>query len=101
MVCDLYCVTYYWKIRSNAVALAADLVHRMSMSGGKVDSGLLETGKAVVIAALTNIAAFGTLALGNYPALRSFGMVAFLGSLSCLFTALTLVPALMARKTGD
>jgi predicted RND superfamily exporter protein len=73
------------------------LVHRMSLSGGKVDGGLLETGKAVVMAALTNIAGFGTLALGNYPALQSFGTVALFGSLTCLFTALTLVPALMVR----
>jgi len=77
------------------------LVHRMSMSGGTVDAGLLETGKAVVMAALTNIAGFGTLALGSYPALRSFGLVALFGSIACLLTALTLVPALMARRQGD
>ena len=44
---------------------------------------------------LTNIAGFGTLMLGSYPALRSFGLVATLGSLTCLLTSLTLVPALM------
>jgi predicted RND superfamily exporter protein len=76
------------------------LVHRLSMSGGRIDSGTLETGKAVVMAALTNIAGFGTLALGNYPALQSFGKVSLFGSLTCLFTALTLVPALMG-KMGD
>jgi predicted RND superfamily exporter protein len=69
----------------------------MSLTGGQVDRALLETGKAVVIAAATNIAAFGTLTLGNYPALRSFGFVALIGSLTCLFTALTLVPAIMVR----
>jgi predicted RND superfamily exporter protein len=74
------------------------LVHRMSLTGGRMESGLLETGKAVVIAAMTNIAAFGTLAFGNYPALISFGKVAVIGSMTCLITALTLVPALMARK---
>ena len=74
------------------------LVHRMSLTGGRVEDGLLETGKAVVIATLTNIAAFGTLTLGNYPALRSFGQVAVIGSLTCLLTALTFVPAVMARK---
>jgi predicted RND superfamily exporter protein len=74
------------------------LVHRMSLNGGAVEPGLLETGKAVVIAALTNVAAFGTLTLGNYPALRSFGQVAVIGSLACLFTALTLVPAVMVRR---
>lgn len=76
------------------------LVHRLSMTGGRVEPGLLETGKAVVIAALTNIAAFGSLTFGNYPALRSFGLVALIGSATCLFTALTLVPALMARRDG-
>jgi predicted RND superfamily exporter protein len=77
------------------------LVHRMSMSGGQIEAGLLETGKAVVMAALTNIAGFFVLTRGNYPALRSFGWVALIGSLACLFTALTLVPALMARKEED
>jgi predicted RND superfamily exporter protein len=74
------------------------LVHRMNWTQGRVEPGLLETGKAVVLAALTNIAGFGTLALGNYPALRSFGLVALFGSLTCLFTSLTLVPALMAKR---
>jgi hypothetical protein len=72
------------------------LVHRFTLSRGEVTPGLLETGKAVVMAALTNIAGFGTLWLGNYPALRSFGQVALIGSVTCLFTALTLVPAVMA-----
>jgi predicted exporter len=77
------------------------LVHRMSWSGGRVEPGLLETGKAVVIAAMTNVAGFGTLTLGSYPALRSFGLVALFGSITCLFTSLTLVPALMARRGPD
>ena len=77
------------------------LIHRLSLSGGKIEPGLLETGKAVVIAAMTNIAGFGTLALGSYPALRSFGLVALLGSATCLFTALTLVPAIMARQLPE
>jgi predicted RND superfamily exporter protein len=77
------------------------LVHRLSLSGGKIEAGLLETGKAVVMAALTNIAGFGTLTLGNYPALRSFGLVAMYGSIACLFTALTLVPAIMAKKEDE
>ena len=74
------------------------LVHRFSLSRGRLEPGLLETGKAVVLAALTNVAGFGTLILGNYPALRSFGTVALFGSLTCLLTALTWVPALMARR---
>jgi hypothetical protein len=77
------------------------LVHRLHLSGGRINAGLLETGKAVVMAALTNIAGFGTLALGNYPALRSFGLVALFGSITCLLTSLTLVPALMGRESDS
>jgi predicted RND superfamily exporter protein len=74
------------------------LVHRFTLSKGRVEVGLLETGKAVVIAALTNIAGFGTLTLASYPAMRSFGIVALFGSITCLFTALTVVPAIMGRE---
>ncbi|MDX1387682.1 MAG: MMPL family transporter [Acidobacteriota bacterium] len=78
------------------------LVHRLNLTEGRIEPGLLETGKAVVIAALLNMAGFGTLAFGNYPALRSFGLVALLGSVTCLFTALTVVPALMVvKEVGD
>lgn len=73
------------------------LIHRLHLTGGVVEEGLLETGKAVVLAALTNMAGFGTLMLGNYPALRGFGAVALVGSVTCLLTSLTLVPALLAR----
>lgn len=73
------------------------LIHRMHLTGGRVEEGLLETGKAVVLASLTNMAGFGTLTLGAYPALRSFGAVAMIGSLACLFTSLTVVPALLGR----
>jgi predicted RND superfamily exporter protein len=74
------------------------VIHRMRVGQGRIEAGLLETGKAVVIAAFTNIAAFGTLALGNYPALRSFGLVALFGSVTCLLTALTFVPAMMVGR---
>jgi len=73
------------------------IMHRLVLSGGRITPGLLDTGKAVVLAALTNIAGFGTLWLGNYPALRSFGQVALLGSATCLLTALTLVPAILGQ----
>jgi predicted RND superfamily exporter protein len=73
------------------------IVHRLQLSGGKMEDGLLETGKAVVMAALTNVAGFGTLALGTYPAMRSLGAVALMGSVTCLLTSLTLVPALMVK----
>jgi predicted RND superfamily exporter protein len=73
------------------------LVHRLHGNGGVLDEGVLETGKGVALAAATNVAGFGTLAFGSYPAMRSVGIVALIGSVTCLLTALTLVPALMAK----
>jgi predicted RND superfamily exporter protein len=74
------------------------IVHRLHRNGGRIDEGVLETGKGVVLATATNIAGFGTLTLANYPAMRSVGVMALIGSITCLLTALTLVPALMGRR---
>jgi predicted RND superfamily exporter protein len=74
------------------------IAHRLEHMGGRIEPGLLETGKAVVLAAFTNIAGFGTLVLGHYPAMRSFGLVALFGSATSLFTALVLVPALLGKR---
>lgn len=79
---------------------AIHLVHRLHQNGGILDEGVLETGKGVALAAATNVAGFGTLAFGNYPAMRSVGVVALIGSVTCLVTALTLVPALMAKRAA-
>lgn len=79
------------------------IIHRLSRTESAEDEGVLETGKAVVMAALTNVAGFGTVALSNYPGLRSVGLVCILGTLGCLFTSLTLMPALMVlvyRRTN-
>ena len=71
------------------------IIHRISQEGLQNPEGLLETGKAVVMAALTNVAGFGTVGLSNYPGLQSMGLVCVIGSITCLITALTTLPALM------
>jgi len=71
------------------------IIHRISQEGLDNPDGLLETGKAVVMAALTNVAGFGTVGLSNYPGLQSMGLVCVIGSITCLITALTTLPALM------
>lgn len=71
------------------------MIHRLTRAATPEDEGVLETGKAVVMAALTNIAGFGTVAFSNYPGLKGVGLVCILGTIGCLFTSLTLLPALM------
>ena len=74
------------------------LIHRMRFNGGVVDEGVMETGKAVAMAALTNVVGFGSLALSNYPGLRSVGIISSVGSIACLVTALCLLPAIMSLR---
>jgi predicted RND superfamily exporter protein len=71
------------------------IIHRISQEGLDNPEGLLETGKAVVMASLTNVAGFGTVGLSNYPGLQSMGLVCVIGSITCLITALTTLPAMM------
>jgi hypothetical protein len=71
------------------------IIHRISQEGLSNPTGLLETGKAVVMAAMTNVAGFGTLYFSAYPGLSSMGLVSAMGSLTCLITALTTLPALL------
>jgi len=73
------------------------IIHRMLNNHGVVDSGLIETGKAVGMAAMTNVAGFGSLCFSSFPGMRSVGIVAVLGTLTCLFTALAFLPAALAR----
>jgi predicted RND superfamily exporter protein len=76
------------------------IIHRISQEGLSNPAGLLETGKAVIMAAMTNVAGFGTIGLSNYPGLRSMGIVSAIGSVTCLATALTTLPALLIALKG-
>ena len=70
---------------------------------------MLETAKAVAMAAMTNVVGFGSLALSSYPGMRSVGIISAVGSVACLLTALTLIPAVLSlpgfassvRPAGD
>lgn len=59
---------------------------------------LAETGKAVVLSALTTIVGFGSLATTHYPGLRSMGWVATLGTAATCLLAITLLPAMMTIR---
>ncbi len=77
------------------------IMHRyneLKSEGGDVAAGLAETGNAVVVAALTTIAGFGSLAISHYPGLRSTGYVATLGAISTMIVAVALLPAYLALR---
>lgn len=62
--------------------------------------GLLETGNAIVVAALSTVCGFGSLTLSHYPGLRSVGYVAVLGAVTTALVAITLLPAFLAWSRG-
>lgn len=81
------------------------LVHRHRETRGLSDeaAGVAqgETGKAVLLAALTTIVGFGSLSLSSYPGLASMGIVAALGTLFSCLAAVTVLPALFSlRRRG-
>ncbi len=60
-----------------------------------LENGLIQTGKAVVLAALSTTVGFGSLSLSHYPGLQSMGKVAILGALSTALVAITVLPAFL------
>ena len=65
-------------------------------------AGLAETGRAIVMAAVTTCVGFGSLVLSHYPGIRSIGFVAILGAVSTALVAITLLPAFLVleRRRG-
>ena len=61
-------------------------------------AGMVETGKAIALAALSTMIGFGSLSLSHYPGLRSMGLVAILGALTTSLVAITVLPAWFALR---
>ncbi len=80
------------------------ILHRYREAGAagpeELQRGLVETGNAVVVAALSTVAGFGSLVFSHYPGLRSIGLVAILGAVSTALVAITLLPAFLAWRKG-
>ena len=79
------------------------ILHRLRGPDAGDDEAVAETGKAVAMAAMTNVVGFGVLMTSNYPGLRGLGVSAVMGSVGCMLTALVLLPALdrvVGRRKG-
>ena len=62
---------------------------------------LRTSGSAVFICSLTTIIAYGSLLASDNLAIRGFGTAALIGEITCVFTALVLVPALLGLGRTD
>ncbi|MCE9580171.1 MAG: MMPL family transporter [Deltaproteobacteria bacterium] len=75
---------------------AANLAARAGAEGD-ARRAVATTGGAVVLCSYTTIVGYGALLVSDSGAIRSFGQAAILGEITCLTTALLLVPLLAAR----
>jgi predicted RND superfamily exporter protein len=81
------------------VDYAANVIQRRRLGGGDIGAALRRTGGAVALCSLTTIIGYSSLLVARNQALRSFGILADLGELACLVTALVVLPA--ALSWGD
>lgn len=65
-----------------------------------MNSALASTGGAVAICSLTTIIGFGSLLVAQNRMLFSFGVVAVAGELTCLATAIVVLPSLLRLLVG-
>jgi predicted RND superfamily exporter protein len=56
---------------------------------------LRHTGRAILIASLTTMIGFGSLALASHRGLASLGLVLLLGVGACLITSIVILPNLL------
>jgi predicted RND superfamily exporter protein len=61
---------------------------------------LRTSGSAVFVCSLTTIIGYASLLVGDNLAIRGFGLAALIGELTCVITALVLVPALLAIRSA-
>ncbi len=83
------------------VDYAINVVHRWRIEGrGSVIEVVRETGGAVVLCSLTTTLGYLALLTSINGAVRSFGLVAVIGEVTCLSAALLVLPAVLIAIDG-
>ena len=75
------------------VEYAINLYERTRVYGGDVAQGIRSAGGPVFLCSLTTILGYGSLLMADNRALQSFGTYAIAGEISCILTALLVMPA--------
>jgi uncharacterized protein len=75
------------------VEYAINLYDRFRTLRGDISGSVESVGGAIAACSLTTMLGYGTLLFGDNLALQSFGKYAVIGEISCLFTALLVLPA--------
>ncbi|MES1173466.1 MAG: MMPL family transporter [Myxococcales bacterium] len=81
------------------VDYAVNVMARYRQTGSRdVIEAIRSTGGAVAVCSLTTIIGYGSLLLAKNQALFLFGLVAVLGEVTCLVSAVVVLPAVLARR---
>jgi predicted RND superfamily exporter protein len=75
------------------VEYAINLYERMRAAGGDIAAGIRSAGGPVFLCSLTTILGYGSLLVADNQALQSFGRYAIAGEISCILSALLVMPA--------
>jgi predicted RND superfamily exporter protein len=75
------------------VEYAINLYDRVRLFDGDIARGIASAGGAVGLCSLTTILGYGSLIFADNQALQSFGKYAVFGEVSCMLTALVIMPA--------
>lgn len=71
------------------------MIQRFHEEPSRFSLNAVETGKAVIMAAITSIVGYGSFALSHYPGLRSIGYASLFGIGLSGLAAITLLPAIL------
>ena len=86
------------------VDYSINMVHRWRIEGkGRLPTIVRETGGAIVLCSMTTMLGYLALLQSVNPAVRSFGLVAVIGELTCITSVMVVLPAFLrlidAKKT--
>jgi predicted RND superfamily exporter protein len=81
-----------------ATDYAIYMLQRYTEDPSSFAQGAHETGKAILMAALTAIVGYGAFAFSHYPGLRSIGYASFFGIGLSGLAAVTLLPAILVMR---
>ncbi len=70
------------------------IVHRLIEEKGNIVHAITGTGRAISIAALTTVVGFGSINFAQFPGLKDFGEILFIGILVSLFVSVFAIPAI-------
>ena len=79
------------------VDYAINIAHH---AGADPVATLRTSGAAVFICSLTTIIGYASLLVSDNLAIRGFGTASLIGEITCVLTALVLVPALLAKRVA-